>query len=187
MVPGESTSAVNLKDKGPSRTKQYLILAAIIPLIPLILLVVLIVSIGWLIIGAWLGLRVRLQWYPKGKRLLFVYSNSPNWKDYIEATLLPKIQQQAVIVNWSDRNQWNWRRKPLELRVFRHWAGVNRYLFHGKVTWDGDEFNPIAITFIPWWRRRVFRFWQPFKDFKHGKERPLKQLEAKLLELLEAV
>ena len=175
------------RDKALNRTKQFLILAIVIPFIPLILLVAVVIGIGWLIRGAWLGLQVRLQWYPKGKRLLFVYSNSPNWKDYIEANILPKINQHAIVINWSERSQWNWKRKPLEVQIFRHWAGVGRYSFKGRVKWDGDEFNPIAITFVPWWKRRVFKFWQPFKDFKHGKERPLKQLEAQLFELLREV
>jgi len=174
------------RDKELSKTKQFLILAVVIVFLPLILLIAVIIGVAWLLWGAWLGLRVRWQWYPKGKHLLFVYSDSPNWKDYIKANILPRIQERAVVINWSERSRWDWKQKPLEVQVFRHWAGVSRYSFKGRVKWDGDEFNPIAITFIPWWKRKVFKFWQPFKDFKHGKERPLKQLEAQLFELLKA-
>ena len=170
-----------------STTKKFFAAALVIVLIlliPLIALVGVVAGIVWLVQGAWLGLRVRLQWCPRGKYLLFVYSNSRIWKDYIESNILPKIGDRAVVMNWSERSQWDWKRPPLEVEVFRHWAGVRRYFLRGKRRWDGHEFNPIAITFIPWWRRRVFRFWQPFKDFKHGKEQPLKRLEGQLLELV---
>ena len=56
----------------------------------------------------------------------------------------------------------------------------------GKTKWD--EFNPIAITFIPWWKRKALPFWTPFRDFKHGKERPTPAAtEAQLLELLKTL
>ncbi len=175
------------RDYSLSHLKQWIILAVVILFLPLLLGLALIYGLAWFIQGAWLGLRVRLQWYPQGKRMLFVYSNSPNWKDYVEANLLPKIQPQAVILNWSDRSQWKWKRKPLEVQVFQHWSGIyGFYILKNKMRWDGHDFNPIAITFIPWWRRRVFRFWQPFKDFKHGKDRPLREIETQLFEVLKA-
>jgi hypothetical protein len=97
--------------------------------------------------------------------------------------MLPKLDNQAVVLNWSERSQWGWWRKPLEVQVFQHWTGWGKYVTFavGGVR----EFNPVAITFIPWWKRRVFRFWQPFRDFKHGKERPLKELEAKLFDTIQ--
>lgn len=158
-----------------------LILIGIIFIIP-ILFIALICWVWRLIWGTWLGLRVKSQWYPQGKRMLFVYSNSPNWKEYIETNILPKIASQATVLNWSERSQW--KDKSLEIQVFQHWASVKKYFWRGKTKWDGAEFNPIAITFIPWWKRRVFRFWQPFKDFKHGKEQSLKKLEVELFQVL---
>jgi hypothetical protein len=35
------------------------------------------------------------------------------------------------------------------------------------------------------WKREVLRFWEPFKAYKHGKEKPLKDLDAKLFRSLE--
>lgn len=119
--------------------------------------------------------------------MLFVYSDSPNWKEYIESNILPKISSHSIIINWSERDNWNWTRKPLELKIFKEWSGIQKYFFKDKKKWDGREFNPIAITFIPWWKRKVFRFWQPFKDFKHGKEKTLKDLESKLFRILETI
>ncbi len=148
---------------------------------------VIIYGIWWIIYGTYLSFLVRSRWHPQGKYMLFVYSNSPNWKEYIETNILSRISTHAVVINWSDRSEWDWEKKPLELKVFQHWTEIRRYFFKSKKRWDGSEFNPIVITFIPWWRRKVLRFWQPFKDFKHGKEKPLKELEAELFEILKTV
>jgi hypothetical protein len=155
-------------------------------LIPLILVILLLYCIWNFICGFWLKLLVRKHWHPQGKNMLFVYSNSPNWKEYIEENILTKISGNAVIINWSERSKWDWTNKPLELRIFNHWTGVFRYIHtgSGRNKWDGREFNPIAITFVPWWRVKVVRFWQAFKDYKHGKDKKLKELENQLFEIL---
>jgi len=119
--------------------------------------------------------------------MLFVYSNSPNWKEYIEANILPRISSYAVVINWSERSKWEWEKKPLEFKVFQHWTGVRRYFFKAKKKWDGREFNPVAIIFVPWWRRTVLRFWQAFKDFKHGNKKSLTNLESRFFEIIKSV
>lgn len=180
----EKTFQKKQRNKKRNRAIEFFILIIIVPFIPLIFLIVLIFGVCWLFYGVWLCLQVRLQWYPKGKYLLFVYSNSLSWKEYIETNILPKINQTAIIINWSERSKWDWKKRPLEIAVFKHWTGVSRYFFKSKIKWDGEDFNPIAITFIPWWKSKVLRFWQPFKDFKHGKERALTQLEAQLFDII---
>ena len=105
----------------------------------------------------------------QGKFILFVYSNSPNWKSYIERNILPQIQDHAVILNWSERNQWDKTSWPV--RVFKHWGGRK-------------DFNPLAVVFCGLTRVRVIRFYQAFLDFKHGKEASLHQAECQLLELV---
>ena len=45
----------------------------------------------------------------------------------------------------------------------------------------GDrEFNPLAIVFPERGLVQVIRFWQAFRDYKHGKERALRAAEAEL-------
>ena len=78
------------------------------------------VEIGWLLIGFLLsvtvlkslgpfafrfGLKVRfwIRHGRKGKFILFVYSDSSNWKDHIETKILPRIEACSVILNWSKR------------------------------------------------------------------------------------
>ena len=58
---------------------------------------------------------------------------------------------------------------PLEAKVFKQWAGER-------------EFNPLAIIFSRSGKVKVIRFWQAFRDYKHGNEKLLKEAEASLFE-----
>ena len=116
--------------------------------------------------GLWLQSRFWLRYGRRGKYILFVYSNSPNWKDYIESNILPRIEGHAVILNWSEHERWN-DEHPFEAKLFGHWA-------------DSKEFNPVAIIFPPVGQVKVIRFWQAFQDYKHGKEQQLKLAEEAL-------
>jgi hypothetical protein len=107
------------------------------------------------------------------KRGILVYSNSPNWQQYIEQHWLPRIGSQFVLLNWSNRSQWAVE-SPFEARVFRRFAGDR-------------EFNPLAIIFLPLGvpapstrNAAVIRFFQAFKDFRHGKDGLLHAREAEL-------
>jgi len=132
------------------------------------------------------------KWGSGGKRGLQVYSNSPNWQHYIETKWLPGLRDSVVVLNWSERARWN-KEHPFEARLFRRYAGDR-------------EFNPLAIlfldrprnaTFREWLRAikqrdpvgmlapsphdvKVIRFWQPFRDFRHGKDRSLRDAETEL-------
>jgi hypothetical protein len=102
-------------------------------------------------------------WNPAGKRVLLVYSNSPTWQSYIEEHIIPRLPPGAIVLNWSERRQW--RRWSLAYLVFRFFGG--RY-----------EFNPLAVVIHPFRWGRTFRFWQAFRDFKHGRRDTLAWLEA---------
>jgi hypothetical protein len=130
-----------------------------------------------------------------GKRGILVYSNSPHWGHYIEQNWLPRIGTQFVLLNWSNRSKWAVE-APFEARVFRRFAG------------DRD-FNPLAIIFLQrvpsatlraWLdsvrkgnppgirapnphNAAVIRFWQAFKDVKHGRDHLLRTMEAELFAL----
>ena len=120
--------------------------------------------------GLWLRLRFRHRWGP-ARRAVLVYSDSPHWKRLIETTWLPYLRERAVVLNWSERESWA-RLHRLEAAVFRHYAGTR-------------EFNPVAIVLSGWRPAEVIRFWQPFRDFRHGRPGPLRQAEARLGELLD--
>src|SRR2546430_3467987 len=76
-----------------------------------------------------LYLLVWVIWLPRGKDILFVYSDSPIWRDYMATEILPLVQDRAVVLNWSERKKW--RRWRLGVAVFHHFAG-------------GREFNPLV-------------------------------------------
>jgi hypothetical protein len=140
----------------------------------IVALPILLLALPVLAVGAWWDARRRRRlqrefhshWGRQGKRLLLVYSNSPNWQSYIEENWLPSLESVAVVLNWSERRNWP-ERHPLEAHIFRTWAGRR-------------EFNPVAIIIPAHGQVRVIRFWQAFRDYKHGKDRTLRAAEAEL-------
>jgi hypothetical protein len=122
------------------------------------------------VLGRWKRRRLQREfntrWGGEGKRLLLIYSNSPNWQAYIEEHWLRPLAGVAVVLNWSERSSWA-ERHALEADIFRAWAGAR-------------EFNPAAIIIPASGPVRVIRFWQAFRDYKHGKNRTLRAAEAEL-------
>jgi hypothetical protein len=98
---------------------------------------------------------------PARPRLLFVYSESPIWRDYLGEHILPLLGERAIVLNWSERKRW---RVSLRRLAFYHFGGYR-------------QFNPLAVVFRPFHRTRTFRFWEPFKEFKHGRPASLHALE----------
>ena len=139
-----------------------------------VLLPFLVLALPFLAIGAWLDRRKRrrlqrefhARWGSTGKRLLLVYSNSPHWQAYIEEHWLPQIGRVAVVLNWSERAQWP-EQHPLEAKIVRMWGGDR-------------EFNPLAIVIPERGPVQVIRFWQAFRDYKHGRDRALRAAEFEL-------
>jgi hypothetical protein len=135
---------------------------------------ILLAALPFLAAKAWLDRRKRRRlqrefhhrWGAHGKRLLLVYSNSPHWQAYVEEHWLPQLGSIAVVLNWSERSTWAERHR-FEADIFRMWAGDR-------------EFNPIAIIVPADGAVRVIRFWQAFRDYKHGKDRTLRAAEAEL-------
>jgi len=148
---------------------KYFIFALVV--IPLILIALPFLLIGWffsLLRGLYLRVWFWFKYVKNGTRILFVYSNSPNWQAYIEENLLPLIQSQAMVLNWSERKRWSIH----ELTLLDHFAGQT-------------EFNPSAIVFITFWKVKCIRFYQAFKDYKHGNDLTLKRAEKELFETIQ--
>ena len=116
------------------------------------------------------GLKVRfwLRHGRHGKMILFVYSDSSNWKEYIETNILPRIEAHSVILNWSKRREWG-SQMQLETKLFNQWGGQG-------------EFVPVAILFSRTGEVRTFRLWQLSQNPKHGKGGVLKEAEQALFE-----
>ena len=145
------------------------------------------VGIGSLLIGLLLGVTVLKSLGPfalrfglkvrfwvrhgrKGKVILFVYSDSSNWKDYIETNILPCIEAHSIILNWSKRREWE-SSMQFEARLFNQWAG-------------SGGFAPTAILFPLLGKVKVFRLWQLSRNPKHGKNKVSKEAEQSLFAAL---
>jgi len=144
------------------------LLTLIIVLSPAILLLVVAVLALFVLSSTCLHILIWTFWCLRGRDILFVYSDSPIWHDYVEQRLLPPIRHRAVVLNWSRRKRW---RISLARAAFHHFAGYR-------------EFNPLALVFRPLRRTRKFRFWQPFRDFRHGRPQALRKMEKDLFELI---
>jgi hypothetical protein len=106
-------------------------------------------------------------WLTQRKQfVIFVYSNSPTWKDYIEKEILPYIQDRAMILNWSERRNW---KNSLAVLAFRYFGGYR-------------NFNPIAIVFCPFRFVKTYRFFEAFKEFKHGDAKRVEEIKSGFFE-----
>lgn len=144
-----------------SETKWWHV-AIFILFLPILLLLLAVAGSLFLVKSVCLHVCIWSRWCSRGRDILFVYSDSPTWHDYIEKHILPHLGERAVVLNWSDRRGW---RASLARAAFHHFGG-NR------------EFNPMAVVFRPFRRTRTFRFWQPFRKWKHGNPQPLVVMES---------
>ncbi len=49
-------------------------------------------------------LLVWVWWLPNGKDVLYVSSDSPIWKEYMETEILPLVAGRAIVLSWSGRS-----------------------------------------------------------------------------------
>jgi len=149
--------------------KELLILLFVIALLPiwipglLIMLALMVMYYLLLNMYAW------IVWLPKGQRVLFIFSDSPIWHDYIQSNIIPRIEHCSVILNWSQRKQWP--KYTFPIMAFRFLGGERAY-------------NPLAIIFRPMKTAKIIRLWEAFKSYKHGDSKPLEQAEAELFKAL---
>jgi hypothetical protein len=150
-----------------SRVRQALLLAVVVLTAPLWLAALLVIVLGRLVQVVALYALVWLWWIGRARRrVLFVYSESPNWKEHVEVNILPKLPANTVVLNWSNRLQWP--KFSLPVMLFRCFAGER-------------EFNPIGLVFERFDVVERYRFWQPFRDAKHGRLVALQHVETEFL------
>ena len=143
------------------------VIAAIV-LSPLWIPLIFICFGAYVVASVGIYLAVWLLWLPRSKDILFVYSDSPIWHDYIEQHILPVIRERAIILNWSQRSTRLWRRS-LAVAAFKHFGGYR-------------DFNPMGIVFRPFHFAKVFRFHPTFRDYKHGKPEKLLAMQKEFFE-----
>ena len=142
--------------------------ALVIALSPVIFLLAVMALVFFVLTSLSLHILIWICWCLRGRDILFVYSDSPLWHDYMEQRLLPPIRQRAIVLNWSQRKLW---RLSLARVAFHHFGGYR-------------AFNPLAVVFRPFHRSRTFRLWQPFRDYNHGKPASLRQMENEFFALV---
>jgi len=129
----------------------------VIPLCILLLPLGLVGIALWCLYSLGLYVLVWICWITRGKIILFVYSDSPHWKEYIEGEILPRIKDRAVILNWSERRKWI-QSTALGPMLFRHFGGYRK-------------FNPIGFRFRLFWNHRTYRFWEPLRKWRKKEDR----------------
>jgi hypothetical protein len=152
----------------PKPKAKWWQVALFIPLAPVLLVVVVLWLVFFLVSTVWLHIAIWFWWCIRGRDILFVYSDSPVWHDYIEQHVLPYLGERAFVLNCSQRRGW---RLSLARMAVHHFGG-----------WRA--FNPLAVVFRPFRRTRTFRFWQPFRDFKHGHPEALHRMEGEFFGLI---
>ena len=98
-----------------------------------------------------------------GKDLLLVYTDSAHWRPYIEQYWLSRWADRTVALNRSRP----WTSDQLEARLWRQVAGTLNH-------------TPIAIVIPARGSIVVVRLFAAFRDYKHGKERRLRDAEREL-------
>jgi hypothetical protein len=138
-------------------TKVLLILVVIIFFIPIII-------IG-LIYEIYCRLSFRMRALYLKKRIIFVNSDSPIWHEYLNNKWLTKVMNYAYILNWSEIKKW--KHNQWDVRMFRHWGGDR-------------NMTPIMIIYMNFFQIRIFRFYEAFIDYKHGRTKNLIVMEAEI-------
>jgi len=132
-------------------------------LVPLIFFLLLAFAILMPVSYLLLYLTIWLSWATRGRDILFVYSDSPVWRDYMLSEMLPLVENRAIVLNWSERSRW----KSWSLRVlaFRFFGGRK-------------AFNPLIVVFRPFRLAQKFRFWPAFREWKQGNRSAVEALKS---------
>lgn len=157
----------NQRTKGQRQFADVVGLLLFVVFLPLIIVAL----IFHLLAGLSLNIAIWCCWCSRGRNVLFVYSDSPIWHDYVEQHILARLGKRAIVLNWSHRSRW---RRTLSVLAFRYFGGYRC-------------FNPMAVVFRPFRLARHFRFYEPFREFKYGETQAVAKMERELYELLDQI
>lgn len=174
------------------KVTRILVFVIVLPVVAILLPLILLWSV-WEIGRVRALRRALLKKHGRQIRGILVYSNSPNWQEYIEGVWLPRVADKLVVLNWSERHAWG--------SDVRSESALFRRLGH-------RDFNPAAIVFrepsngnafAAWLRAlgrldvvgiiaphaaelELIRFFKAFRDYKHGKGHALIAAEQHLFD-----
>ena len=161
----------NQRTESQRRAADLVGMLMLVICLPIILPLLIVALAFHLLAGLFLYPAIWLCWCVRGRFVLLVYSDSPVWQEYVEKNILPRLGDRAVVLNWSERSRW---RRTLAVLAFRYFGGYRKY-------------NPMALVFRPFRFARQFRFYEPFRDFKHGKTESLSKMESELFTSVDAI
>jgi hypothetical protein len=120
MLFGDAVSSTAGRRRGgvPSAFRRAVGLLLLVLASPLLIIAL----IPYLLYTAALYCAVWALWCGRGKDVLFVWSESPVWKDRIQTRILPRLGDRAVVLNWSERDRWKGRFSLTRI-AFRHFGG----------------------------------------------------------------
>ena len=156
----------SVKSRWPLKVLLVILSPILVPLIIIFLLILaVLVPLSYLLIY----LSIWSFWLGRGKDILFVYSDSPIWRDYMLSEMLPLVEKRAVVLNWSERGTWKW--WSLSVLAFRFFSGRK-------------AFNPLIVVFRPFHLARKFRFWPAFREWKQGNKEAVEKLKLEIQDTL---
>ena len=118
--------------------------------------------------------QIKQEWFSKGRHIFFLYSDSKKWKEYFEQKLVPKIQDKAVIWNWSTRQKDGWNENLIEAQIMSLFRPMG-------------FFYPMAIVFLPSGDVKTFQFYTPYVNkIKSGKD-DYNKMEKEFLALVQSI
>ncbi len=142
-------------------TEWWWLLIALVPSV----IILLYVSYG-VLLRAW----ALLKWSRTPIHGILIYSNSPNWQEYVEREWLPRLRDRVIILNWSQRKNWT---HSLAIRLFR-------YYLEGST--NAIDYNPAVLLLRGLKHPYLYRYFYAFRDAKHGRTNALTTLEAQMFE-----
>jgi hypothetical protein len=138
-------------------------------LVPLIIFLLLVLAIAVPLSYLLLYLCIWSFWLTRGRDILFVYSDSPIWRDYMLSEMLPSVESRAIVLNWSERRTW--KRWSLRALAFKFFSGHK-------------AFNPLIVVFRPFRLAQKFRFWPAFREWKQGNKQAVERLKLEIAHTL---
>jgi len=161
-----------MRDK-KSKLETAAVIALVVLLSPIwlpIVLLLAIIALGVHVLRRSLvNFLIWTTWVPRGKDVLFVSSDSTIWKEYMEQEVLPIVGSRAERLNWSERKRW--KKYSLGVQSFRSYSG-------------DQGFNPMVIVFRPFRPAIQFRYFDAFRDFKHGRPEGVRSITSDLARLM---
>ena len=108
-----------------ARTRLFIVL-----LLPVILPLAIVGMVLHVLNTLFVYLLVWAWWLPRGKDVLYVSSDSPIWKEYMETEVFPLVAQRAKVLNWSARKMAEVVFRCSSFPLFWPWA---RFQPHGRI------------------------------------------------------